>query len=411
MLTPFVTITAYSPSTVPSSSVVTPDPTITVYASDTPNCTPNSLCPNLLETAYGFNILFSSGTEGFGQTIVIVDACGDPTISSDLTTFDSTFGLPNPPMFKVTDIGGAPCSDSSWSTETSLDVEYAHVAAPQADIQLLVAAVPNPQDMYRAWTYALTKHLGNQISNSFGGAGCYNGTCNSTIGQGIGSCESTSGTEGVNVAKILQQAQKHKVTVLASSGDSGAEGLGTSQEEAIPGDCQGVLTVGGTVLTVSASGVYEGETAWSGSAGGYMTNTEPKYQIFANITDPYNTLGKPDVAADASPSSGVEIYNDGSWEVIGGTSVACPLWAGFMADVNQMRAVNGLQPAGFVNQFLYETVYGVNGSSSLYLQDFHEVTSGNNNPWPAGPGWNAVTGLGSFIVPALAKTLGSSPSA
>jgi len=141
-----------------------------------------------------------------------------------------------------------------------------------------------------------------------------------------------------------------------------------------------------------------------------MNNKEPAYQIFANITDPYYSLGKPDVAAVASPSSGAEVVNNGTWQNIGGTSLSCPLWAGFMADVNQIRQNNGLSPAGFINPFLYETVYGVNGSSPLYQQDFHDITIGEN-PWPAGSGWSPDTGLGSFNVPALADTLGSNSNA
>ena len=404
---PVATITAYSPEL--NSSAVNPDPADVMSNSTSPTCSPTSLCPFMLDTAYGFNNLFGLGISGAGQTIVIVDACGDPSLSSDLRAFDLQFGLANP-VVNIKDIGGTPCSDSGWSVETSLDAEWAHVTAPKAKIDILVAAVPDTRDIYDAWIYALNHHLGNQISNSFGGAGCYNGACDAEIGQGIGSCGSIRGTDGINVAKILQLAEKDNVTVLAGSGDSGASGLGTSQEEAIPADCQGVLTVGGTTLSVNASGNYEGETAWNGSGGGYTTNREPNYQLYAGIVDPYHTLAKPDVAAVADPNTGVEVYNNGTWEVIGGTSVSCPIWAGFMADVNQMRAQNGLRPAGFVNQFLYSTVYDADGSSPLYKEDFHDVIAGNNT-WSAGPGWNPDTGLGTFIVPALAETLGTSPEA
>lgn len=408
-ISPFVTLSTFSPRSAPLK--IYPAPILSSGNSTSPTCSPNSLCPALLVDAYGFTTLFNSGITGSGQTIVIVDACGDPTISSDLAAFDSTFKLPSPPTFNVTDIGGTLCSDQGWSEETSLDVEWAHATAPGADIYLLIAATPNPRDMYGAWAYALTNHLGNQISNSFGGEGCYDQDCNPTIGQGIGSCQSTLGTQGVNVAKLLSKAQAENVTVLVSSGDSGAYGLGTSQEEEVPSDCQGTLTVGGTRLAINSSGTYEGETAWNGSTGGgYMNNKEPPYQIFANIIDPYHSLGKPDVAAVASPASGAEVFNNGTWQNIAGTSLSCPLWSGFMADVNQMRAENGFEPAGFINQFLYETVYGSDGSSPLYLQDFHDVTVGNN-PWPAGQGWSPDTGLGSFVVSALANTLASNPNA
>lgn len=408
-ISPFPTTNTSSLSKV--ALKIHPAPILSSQNSTSPTCSTNSLCPELISNAYGFTALFNSSITGSGQTIVIVDACGDSTISSDLATFDATFNLANPPAINITDVGGTPCSDAGWSEETSLDVEWAHAMAPGADIYLLVAAIPNPQDMYGAWAYALSNHLGNQISNSFGGAGCYDQSCNPTIGQGIGSCESALGTQGVNVGKLLQEAQEENVTVLVSSGDSGAYGLGTTQVEEVPSDCQGVLTVGGTSLSINSSGSYEGETSWNGSTGGgYMNNKEPAYQMFAKITDPYDSLGKPDVAAVASPASGAEVFNNGTWKSVAGTSLSCPLWAGFIADVNQMRTDNGFAPAGFINPFLYETVYGTNGSSPLYQQDFHDITLGDN-PWPAGAGWSPDTGLGSFVVPALARTLGSNPSA
>src|SRR5271165_5670727 len=228
VMSPVLLVTAYSPVTDYSTSALRPSPATIKSVNASPMCSPTSLCPMMIDIAYGFSSLHANGTTGLGQTVVIVDACSDPSISSDLKTFDTQFGLSNPKL-KVIDYGGVPCVDSSWSLETSLDVEWAHVTAPGAAITVLVASIPNPQDMYGAWTYALTNHLGNQISNSFGGAGCYNGYCNNTIGQGIGSCQSTKGTEGVNVAAILTQARKDHVTVLASSGDSGATGKGTSQ--------------------------------------------------------------------------------------------------------------------------------------------------------------------------------------
>ncbi len=370
VLSPFLVITAYSPTGGAASYAIRPTPATITSANLSPTCSPTSICPAMLDKAYGFSTLQSKDMNGSGQTVVIDDACGDPSISTDLKVFDSKFDLSSPKL-NVIDFGGAPCTDAGWSLETSLDVEWAHVTAPGAAITVLVASIPNPQDMYGAWTYALSNHLGNQISNSYGGAGCYNGYCNDTIGQGIGSCASTQGTESVNVANILSQAQKDHVTVLASSGDSESTGQGTTQEETIPDDCQGVLTVGGTTLTIDSSGNYIGETAWNGfTGGGYTTNAEPKYQSAAKIVDPYNALAKPDVSAVADPNTGVWIYNhgNGGWQVIGGTSLSSPLWAGFIADVNQIRAAHRLQPAGFINQFLYSKVYGIDGTSPLYTE-------------------------------------------
>jgi subtilase family serine protease len=92
------------------------------------------------------------------------------------------------------------------------------------------------------------------------------------------------------------------------------------------------------------------------------------------------------------------------------TSLSCPLWAGFMADVNQIRVSHGYNAAGFVNPFLYKSVYGVSGTSSHYASDFHDITVGSNG-WAAGKGWDAATGLGSFKAANLASTLGNAKGA
>jgi subtilase family serine protease len=363
-----------------------------------------------VQKAYGFNTLQNSGVTGKGQTIVIVDACGDATIRSDLATFDSQFGLPAPKL-NVLEPEGKPASGSdcsNWAIETALDVEWSHVVAPGATIDLVVPATAGAQAMYSAWSYALKHNLGNQISNSFGGAGCYIKACIEKIGQGIGPCTMTNGTQGINVAAILSNAKKNHVTVLASSGDLGAWGLGTSSEEPVPGDCNGVLTVGGTQLSVSSSGTYLGESAWSDGGGGYVTTPkEPTYQKNAKIHDPYSTLAKPDVSAVASPGSPVWIFVSGSWTKAAGTSLAAPLWAGFMADVNQIRTANHFSPAGYVNAFLYSVIYS---NPTLYKSDFHDITSGGN-AWSAGAGWDPVTGLGSFVAQNLASSLGNNKNA
>jgi kumamolisin len=101
--------------------------------------------------------------------------------------------------------------------------------------------------------------------------------------------------------------------------------------------------------------------------------------------------GVPDVAGDASPESGYNILVDGQQEVVGGTSAVAPLWAALITLINQMKGT----PVGFVNAALY-------GDAS----DFHDITSGNNGSFSAGPGWDACTGLGSPNGQEIAGALG-----
>jgi kumamolisin len=90
----------------------------------------------------------------------------------------------------------------------------------------------------------------------------------------------------------------------------------------------------------------------------------------------------PDVAGDADPETGYDVSVDGTSEVIGGTSAVAPLWAGLLALINQSVKTR----VGFVNPLLYKN-----------LSAFTDITSGNNNGYSAGVGWDPVTGLGSPI--------------
>ncbi|HTT26065.1 MAG TPA: S53 family peptidase [Thermoplasmata archaeon] len=356
------------------------------------SCSRYALCPSMVRTAYNFtHLLKSAASNGTGQSIVIVDACGDPHVARDLVTFDTVNHLPVASLTVTSYGGGTGCRKDAWSTETSLDVEWVHALAPGAKIQLIVTTNPKDQTMYGAWNYSLTNHLGNPISNSWGG----HGGCTRRI------------------SAVLANATSAGVTVLASAGDSGAWGAGTGQRAQNPADCPSVLTVGGTSLHVGAKGAYSSETGWYGSGGGYVGGRhEPGYQVNASITDPYKVLGKPDVSAVADPSTGVWVYNSnqGGWYVVGGTSVACPIWAAFVADVNTQRAANAFAPLGSVDAYLYADVYGVAGAGTNYSVEFHDVTSGNNG-WPAATGWDPVSGLGSLNAGPMAQQLASDPLA
>ena len=359
----------------------------------TETCSTTGLCPSTVLAAYGFGPLLANATmNGTGQSIAIVDACGDSGIVSDLSTFDTTNHLPAVNL-TVYQPQGTPCSNpTGWGVETALDVEWAHVMAPGAAINLIEAASSSNTNLFGAWNYSLVHHLGNAISNSWGGTGA---------------CPS-------NAKTLLSKALSQHVTVLASGGDSGRWGSGATLGAQQPADCQNILTVGGTTLNVhNVSGAYTSESAWSGSGGGYVPRTtEPTYQKSTNLSDKFAELAKPDVSAVANPSTGVWVYTagGGGWLVVGGTSVACPIWAGFVADVNDWRAANHFAALGWFDSFLYTNVYGPHGGLANYTATFHDVTTGSNG-WSAGTGFDAATGLGSFRGYALANLLANASAA
>jgi kumamolisin len=102
------------------------------------------------------------------------------------------------------------------------------------------------------------------------------------------------------------------------------------------------------------------------------------------------------VAGDADPYTGYQLEVDGASIVAGGTSAVAPLWAGLIACLNSTLT----NPVGYFNPTLYQQVVAVAGT-------FHDITSGNNGDYQAGPGWDACTGWGSPNGAAILQALGS----
>jgi kumamolisin len=135
------------------------------------------------------------------------------------------------------------------------------------------------------------------------------------------------------------------------------------------------------------------EQAWNelsadeGATGGGVSETFalPSYQQSAKVPKAQNGFvgrGVPDVAGDADPETGYNVFIDGKAAVIGGTSAVAPLWAGLFALINESLGTS----VGYVNPLLY---------SAKAESTFHDITSGSNGVYSAGPGWDACTGLGS----------------
>ncbi len=152
----------------------------TTTTKDTFANNPNALSPAQIIGAYNFPTAKPNGPQpGTGETIAIVDAYDDPNIASDLSTFDTQFGLPQLPSCtvtatsqcfqKVSETGTAvyPPFDQGWSAEISLDVEWAHAIAPGANILLVEATTATTTDLVRAIAYASTR--AQYVSMSWGG--------------------------------------------------------------------------------------------------------------------------------------------------------------------------------------------------------------------------------------------------
>jgi subtilase family serine protease len=368
-----------------------------------------------IQNAYNITPLLNAGINGAGRTIVIVDAYGSPTIASDLQTFDAAMGLPNPSFTQITPAGSPPPFDINdnnqfgWSVETTLDVEWAHVTAPGANIVLAVAASNNDSDILNTTKYVVEHNLGDVISQSFGEA------------------EACMDPALLNEQHALfAEAVRKGITLFASSGDSGASqpSCDPNSDAALfaastPASDPNVTGVGGTTLLAdSSTGAYQSETAWTEpfgcnppavaandvncSGGGFSAvYARPDYQ---SALQKNRARGVPDVAYNAGVAGGVLIYsatinvavglpaNAAVFFIIGGTSAGSPQWAGLVADADQL----GGHRMGNINPALYSIAQ----AKSHYAAALHDITTGNNNVaeigggFNAGPRWDPVTGLG-----------------
>jgi hypothetical protein len=351
-----------------------------------PALTPVGLNPTQVRAAYGFNKITFPGNvagDGTGETIGIVDAFDDPTVTSDLTAFDQQFGLAAPTFVKVginaqgqASTTTFPSPDQDWSVEIALDVEWAHAIAPKARILLVEANSNSYADLLTAVDYARSYAGVDAVSMSWGGSEISNET----------SFDS----------HFTTPAGHSGITFFASAGDSGAPAL-------TPSVSAHVVSVGGTNLTVDAAGDWLNESGWSGGGGGISAYiTKPSYQnnltIYGASAD--GMRAAPDVSYNADPNTGVAImstYGYGGWLQVGGTSAAAPQWAALITIANQGRALAGEPALDGYTQTLPDLY-------TLPSRDFHDITVGDNG-FLAGPGYDLVTGLGSpvanFLVPDL----------
>jgi subtilase family serine protease len=265
----------------------------------------------------------------------------DPNIQSDLATFDAKYGLPTPSLTVVDQAGTQ--TDSGWALEESLDVEWAHAMAPGANI-LVVEAAPS---------YSQTQELQNLL-NAVNTARNTAGVVAVSMSWGFNETANESSYDSY----FTTPSEHEGVTFIAASGDSGFVEY--------PSVSPNVLAVGGTTLNLTSSGTYASETAWVDTGGGYSAfEQEPSYQGGVQTSGARST---PDVAFDADPNSGVMVYTTvpgaraGSWQVVGGTSLGSPAWAGIIAIVDQGRAVAGLGSLDGATQTL-PTLYAAASSN------------------------------------------------
>jgi len=323
---------------------------------------------------------FPTDADGEGECVGFIEL-GGGFRPDDLSEYFRALRIPLPTVTPISVDGatnaptGAPDGPDA---EVELDLEVAGAIAPGASFAVYFA--PNTdQGFVDAVSTAVhdTVRRPSVISISWGGP-------------------EPSWTAQARAAfeTVLEDAAALGVTVFAAAGDAGADdgGPGTGLSVDFPASHPLVTGCGGTRLTIQ-NGAIEEEVVWNdlatgeGATGGGVSGTyaRPSYQADADVpVGPNGFVGRgvPDVAGDADPRTGYAVRVDGQDTVIGGTSAVAPLWAALFAVLNQLLGA----PIGFANPHLYADA----GTGA-----FHDITSGGNGGYEAGPGWDACTGLGS----------------
>ena len=336
-----------------------------------------------------------------------------------------------PPAYHIAQYFCSPlytCSDGidDLEGENTLDVEWSHAIAPGAKIVLLIGAndsggLPGQNcsfvGLQDAARYTIEHRLGQVISMSYGGSELGDVSDTPLDKDGERQYYSDGHT-------LFQQAAQAGSTVIASSGDTGATNPNDHAKPSSywnrpnvswPASDFEVLAVGGTQLKVDPqTGKYLSEQVWNidqGASGGGLSTVfdEPTYQ--KNLPN-QSLLGGhravPDVAFPADDILVYEAFSPGTlidhhpewehWDVVGGTSVGAPCWAGLIAIADQMRG----KPLGLVQPALY----------SLAGKDMHDIVMGDNSfgqvtGFQATKGFDLATGWGTPIantfLPALVK--------
>lgn len=331
--------------------------------------------PAQIRQAYGFDqISFNHGTipgDGRGQTIAIIDPLNDPNIVPDANTFSQAYGLPlfntGGPALQVVQPDGAPVATipstpraaiDGLAGETSLDVEWAHAIAPQANILL----VEVPVTVYANGTF----DIGPMLSAAYW----------ASSQPGVSAVSMSFGANFAGESSFDADFYNLGVTFVASAGDDGTF--------TFPASSPDVLAVGGTSLSLSPSGGYGGESVWNDASGSSGGGPDPDYSSPTSPAKP-----GPDVAYNAVGFSLYDSWDHGSgsagWTEEDGTSFGAPQWAALIAIADQGR---GLEGPGFTNLSTSQTLSLIHNMPSFVL---NQNIPGSNQYGQSG---SAVYGMG-----------------
>jgi len=315
----------------------------TVYSLAGVNC---AYLPSQLQTALGLDAVYAAGLKGTGQTIVLMEGYGYPTIEQDANAFFKLTGLPQltGANFKIIYPEGKPSDPNAgvyegWDVEIALDVQSSHSIAPAAKILVVATNGQDSEDFQYSIDYVANNSLGNAISDSY----------EEDADFLSGALEQTSWDEAIEIATA------QGVSVNFSTGDGGDDGLGTPLgAPGVPSVAPHATAVGGTSILndvnnpgstittswgdtlsyLAAGGPFDPPEPLGliGGGGGGQSLYWPKPSWQAKL--PGKGRQTPDVSALADPYTGVVIVvSSGGTQYIeccwGGTSLSSPIFTAF----------------------------------------------------------------------------------
>ena len=353
-----------------------------------------------LGAAYGIGSLLSDGLDGHGLTIGLYELGAHSP--ADVSTYASCFGLADP--VTTVEVDGGAQAGTVGTAEADLDIEQAATQAPGASI-VSYEGPGTAQGAYDTWARAVDQDVAQVVSSSWG------------------ECEAQAEGDGTMGAytTLFEQAAMQGQTVLAATGDSGAEGCysfdGSGAEQVTyPASDPWATAVGGTSLfapgdetawnscqsdeSAACAAAHDGVAAGGGGVSRY--EARPAYQpgvVGWPAAQPCGTSCRqtPDIAANAGV--GMVVFVNGAWVAEGGTSFAAPFMAGLVADADDGCRTT----AGDWAPTLYAlAAAGVDGTAFTDVtQGDTDMTGTNGGAFAARPGYDAATGLGSPLASGL----------
>lgn len=348
-----------------------------------------TLLPKEIAHAYGYDQLWNHGWHGENMTINLVEI--DGYYQDDIQNYFDCINFQG--NLNVVNVDGRPTQAQG---ETALDIEMVAGLARSVNIVDYQTDGNTSGDPWVQVNDELQQIINDNTHNANAG---------SIVSISLGAAEGDLTSGDLNaIDQSLQLLTKvEHMRIFVASGDCGAfsDGIFNRLSVSFPASNPWATSVGGTILRIDGQQNRGEEVVWSngsnhlscknrwGSGGGNsQVYPHPTWQDANGANNQFsngNHRGVPDIAAAAYA---LAVYFDGQWGAVGGTSAASPIWAAGLALVNQglMKQIGKFTSSP---QLFYVVAQNANG-----LRPFYDVTRGNNLYYPATPGWDYTTGLG-----------------